>query len=120
MSVLEMPLGDSVSGVLISAEQDDYIVVPDDAPPTRKCAIICHEVGHMLLGHAAQPNAQSIVDSGLLDAFDPELIRFVIATRDGYEHPEEENAEIVATYLSAELDRRIQRGGYTYYDERWR
>lgn len=114
-------LDDSVSGALISTPQADYIAVSDHASPERLCAIVCHEVAHLLMGHDhGPPLSQSLFDSGLLGDIDPELAKSVVATRCAYDHPDEVDAEVVATHISVELRRRVMRGGHTFYDDRWR
>ena len=39
------------SGLWISTPAADYIVCAASATPTRRAAIVCHELAHMLLGH---------------------------------------------------------------------
>lgn len=121
MTMIVAPLASSVSGVLISTEQADYVAVSTDASPERQCAIVCHEVAHALLGHGQDHSlGSSLVQTGLLQGLDPELVRSVVAARQAYEETAETDAETVATYISVGLRRRVMRGGHTYYDERWR
>ncbi len=121
MTLLLAPLEQAVSGVLISTDHADYIAVSDQASPERKCAIVCHEIAHALLGHDdARPLSKSLIDSGLLRGIDPALVHAVVACRHAYAHTTETDAETVATYISVELRRRVMRGGHTYYDVLWR
>lgn len=123
ITVLEADFDASVSGMLIATQRADYIAVPSGASPERRSAIVCHEVAHMLLGHDhddKRPLSQTLADSGLLAGIDAELAGSVVAARCSYMHPDEVDAEVIATYLAAELGRRVMRGGDTYYDARWR
>ena len=120
MHLLVAPLGSSVSGLLVSTNHADYVVVAEGSSPERQCAIVCHEVAHSLLGHSHDdPPGSSLVDSGLLQGVDPKLARDVVAARHAYAHTQETDAEIVATYISIKLRRRVMRGGHTYYDDLW-
>lgn len=121
MMLLSAPLGNSVSGLLISTDHADYIAVSEEASPERLAAIVCHEVAHALLGHDHEGSVgKELVSSGLLNGIDASLADSVVAARQAYAHTAETDAETVATYLSIELRRRLMRGGHTYYDERWR
>lgn len=121
MSLLTEDLNQSVSGLLLSTDQADYIAVPANASPERLCAIVCHEVAHALLGHDhSKPLIRSLMDSGLLPGVDEDFARSIVAARYVYMDPTEVDAEIVATYLAKELRRRVLRGGDTFYEDRWR
>lgn len=119
--LLRSALDQTVSGVLICTDQADYIAVSDQASPERACAIICHEVAHALLGHDHEGSlTSSLIDNGLLKGLDPKLAESVVAARQAYAHSQEADAELVATYISVELRRRVMRGGHTFYDDLWR
>ena len=50
--ILEVPLsGTSPSGAWVPAPQRDYLLCPAGASSTRRTAVLCHEVSHILLGH---------------------------------------------------------------------
>lgn len=120
MQLLVAPLGSAISGLLVSTDKADYVVVAEGSSPERQCAIACHEVAHSLLGHShAESPGSALVESGLLQGVDPELARDVVAARHAYAHTRETDAETVATYISVKLRRRVMRGGHTYYDELW-
>lgn len=120
MTLLVAPLMSSVSGLLISTDQADYVVVSEGASPERLCAIVCHEVAHTLLGHDHSDSLSSdLLESGLLKGLDAGLAKSVVAARNAYDHTSEADAETVATYISAELRRRVMRGGHTYYNDLW-
>src|SRR5690625_7782883 len=79
MHLLVAPLGSSVSGLLVSTNHADYVVVAEGSSPERQCAIVCHEVAHSLLGHSHDdPPGSSLVDSGLLQGVDPKLARNIV------------------------------------------
>lgn len=120
MTILTAPLTSPVSGLLIATEKADYVVVGDEASPERQVAIVCHEVAHLLLEHDDKESLSSgLIQSGLLQRLNPELVRSVVAGRHAYAHTVELDAETVATHISIQLRRRVMRGGHTYYDELW-
>jgi len=98
---------DDPSGVWIATEHNDYIAFPEDAAPARKAAIVCHEVAHMLLGHAPQPGPEGLGALAVAAAptLDPDVAaRFL--RRHGYASGTEADAENLGTRLAAELARR--------------
>lgn len=118
--VLPLDLGPaSLSGLWISTDDSDYIAYARNASPERACAIVCHEIGHALLGHQHLDLADQVLASGHFTALSPDLVRATLAARHGYATPEEQDAELVGTHLSAGLRRRLERGGNLYTDERW-
>ncbi|GAA1491492.1 hypothetical protein [Brachybacterium sacelli] len=120
ISILTAPLTSPLSGLLIATGKADYVVVGDEASPERQVAIVCHEVAHLLLGHDDnQPLSSGLIESGLLQGLNPDLVRSVVAGRHAYAHATELDAETVATHISIQLRRRVMRGGHTYYDELW-
>lgn len=120
ITIISAPLASPLSGLLISTNKADYVVVGDEASPERQVAIVCHEVAHLLLGHDDQESLSAgLIESGLLRGLNPELVRSVVAGRHAYAHTTELDAETVATHLSIQLRRRVMRGGHTYYDELW-
>lgn len=121
MVLLSTPFVQSVSGALLCTRQTDYVAVSEHTSPERTCAIICHEVAHGLLEHDHKGSlSSSLVETGLMDGIDPELIDAVVAARKAYAHTAESDAEVVATRISVELRRRVMRGGHTHYDQLWR
>ncbi len=120
LTLLTEDLGSARSGLLISTEAADYIVVSSSTSPERTAAIVCHEVAHALLGHAHTADlADSLMDSGLVTGLDEDLVRSVVAARDTYEKGSESDAELLGTHLSFLLRERVLRGGHTFFDERW-
>lgn len=119
--LLAEPLPEAVSGVLMSTDKADYVAVSKEASPERQVSVVCHEIAHMLLGHDHQGSlASSLVETGLLSGLHPELAKSVVAGRQAYATTVETDAELVATYISVELRKRVMRGGNTHFDEHWR
>lgn len=82
MRLLTADLGPARSGLLLSTDAADYIVVSSDTSPERSYAICCHEVAHALLGHDHEGGlAESIIDSGMFAGLDKDLVRKVVAAR---------------------------------------
>jgi len=98
--VLNYPLDTAgPSGLWIGTSSGDYIVCSADTTPTRRAAIVCHELAHVLLGHEPEVGdleaAQAVVQL-LAPDVDP-LVAARFMTRHGYEGPAEEDAEAAAT-----------------------
>ena len=118
--LLVEPLPEAVSGVLMSTPRADYVAVSKEASPERQVSVVCHEIAHVLLGHDHPDSlASSLVETGLLSGLNPELVKSVVAGRQAYATTVEEDAELVATYVSVELRKRVMRGGNTHFDEHW-
>ncbi len=87
------------SGFWIGTSTGDYLVCSADATPTRRAAIVCHELAHMLLGHEPEvgdTEALSLVSTVLAPDVDASVAaRFL--TRHGYAGVAEEDAEAAAT-----------------------
>lgn len=90
------------SGFWLATATADYIAYPDDAPPTRRAAIVCHEVAHMLLEHdLSDPDPEAL--AGLTaPVLDPAVAaRFL--RRHSYATRDEREAELLGTRLMAAL-----------------
>jgi hypothetical protein len=108
--VLPVPFrGTLTSGAWVPTAHTDYLLHPDRASPTRREAVLCHELGHVLLHH----------DPALHDALTPELIGQVAPSisvstaramlfRSSYTNQEETDAEFVGTILATALAGRRQ------------
>ena len=110
--ILGAPLrGTMTSGAWVPTTKADYVLYPQSASPTRREAVICHELGHVLLHH----------DPALHDALTPALLGEVAPSlslstaramlfRSSYTNREEADAEYVGTVLATALaDRREAR-----------
>lgn len=103
--VLEYPLGDSAaSGLWLTTADVDYLVVSSGAALSRRTAILCHELAHMLLGHDADAEAADALTAVAPD-ISPE-VRGRFLARTAYEAHTECDAEEVGTSLATELLRR--------------
>lgn len=104
------------SGVWLATETADYIVIPADATPTREAAIVCHEVGHIMLGHSGPADQQAKIYAPDIDP----AIAARFMTRHGYEAQEERDAETFGTILATEANRRRSGGSDDFVSERVR
>lgn len=111
----------SMSGVWLQTPECDFIAYPDDATEIRKSAVVCHEVAHMLLGHAPTMNPQlpevlrglaPTVDSDIAARFlkDPTVLGALMRSH-AYRTPYERDAEVVGTRIVAHLRRASAIGG---------
>ena len=103
--IIGAPLrGTMTSGAWVPTAQADYVLYPQSASPTRREAVICHELGHVLLQH----------DPALHDALTPELLGQIAPSvsqstaramlfRSSYTNQEEADAEYVGTILATAL-----------------
>lgn len=100
ITLLRRPLPpDGPSGAWIALPDKDYIVVSTPVAPSHEAAIVAHEVGHMMLGHAG---ADLTDDARQLapDVSPHVAARFL--SRYGYGGRQEQEAEVFATLLAAE------------------
>jgi hypothetical protein len=104
LTMIDSDLGqDGPSGLWLATPTKDYIVVDTAGSPSRRAAVICHEVAHILLGHTGDPVAQDV--ASLVPNIRPSLAARFLA-RHGYDEPDEHAAEDLATQLVAEHTRR--------------
>ena len=93
----QLSTGDATGYALRRASQD-VVVVPTTATGSRRDAIICHELAHIVLEHAPLLKDDAAFVAMLTPNCSPELVaRFV--QRDGYDTDDERAAEILATRL---------------------
>jgi len=89
---------DMPSGLWIPTPTEDYIFYePRTSPPHREHCI-CHEVGHMVLRHKADPNRPGQYLHRIFENIDPALLDGARA-RTSYRFIEEQEAEMFATLL---------------------
>lgn len=94
--------GQPTSGLWLATEHADYLVIDDPTTPSRRAAIICHEVAHILLGHHGQAGgASAVLPSMAAPDLSPELIARAMA-RHSYADEAEADAEQTATLIGAE------------------
>ena len=108
ITLLPSPLsGDDPSGLWIATSKRDYVAYPAAATVTRRAAIICHELAHMLLGHDPQPDEAGL--EGLASSFVTHINPSVAARvlhRKHYAHDLEVEAEGLGTLFTLELSKR--------------
>lgn len=96
--------GDGVSGLWLATASTDYLVFDEHSNPARRVAVICHEVGHMLLGHRTDAALAALVNEVAPD-LSPGLVARALA-RHAYDSTIENDAERVATAVGFEHTRR--------------
>lgn len=98
---------DQPSGLWIATAKRDYIGYPATASVTRKVAITCHELAHMLLGHAPQQDQDSLasMSSALVRYVDPKIAARILH-RHHYAEDLETSAEGLGTLFTLELSKR--------------
>lgn len=98
--VLDMPIPPTApSGGWWACENDDYLVVDVASTQSRRAAIICHELAHILLGHKGDP-----LDADQLSILAPTMNPAVAARflgRHGYTTQVEQQAESLGTQLAS-------------------
>jgi hypothetical protein len=100
----DLTTGDA-TGYALRRRSEDVIVVPAKAVGARRDTIICHELAHIVLGHAPLVTDDIEVLSMLAPNCPPELVaRFI--PRDGYDTDDERAAETLATRLIARAQTR--------------
>lgn len=105
VTMVEQDLGqDGPSGWWVELPSADYVFVDSAGSPSRRAAVICHEVAHMLLGHKGEPVTAEV--AALLVPHLRLSLAARILTRHGYCEPDEHAAEDLATQLVAEHARR--------------
>lgn len=113
ISVIEkrLPRG-GPSGVWVSLPGKDLIVLDTEGTRTRREAALCHEIGHVVLGHSPSDDNIANFFPDLEPAFVASLLRNVnteaagaklMMFRCGYEDKQEQEAEKFATELLAAL-----------------
>lgn len=106
IKVLDITMPDSApSGLWLRHGDRDVIVVDEAAPPSRRAAIVCHEIAHMLLDHGDPEELRTETLALLAPDVDPEVRRRYMSRR-GYIDERESAAERVGTRLAAEVLRR--------------
>lgn len=108
--IVQLPVAlsnDQPSGLWVATADRDYIAYPATASVTRKAAIICHELAHMLLGHAPQPDIDGLTSmtSTLVTHLDPKIAARILH-RHHYAEDPEVAAEGLGTLFTLELRKR--------------
>lgn len=110
MILLELPLrGCAPSGAWMPMPDADYLLYPEGASPTRREAVLCHELGHILLKH--DPALHASLSLETLRTLAPSLSASTARAmlfRMGYTTDEEAAAEFLGTLLVTALHERRQ------------
>ena len=108
-------IDDSLTGMWIPTTVADYVFFEQQASPSRREAIIGHELGHLVLEHAARlADAPDDLLKALAPSVSPELARRILSrARSSYGEDEEALAEIFATSLIRAGQGRRATGGDT-------
>ena len=102
--LIPWPLTDvdeSLTGMWIPTAVADYVFFDGQASPSRREAIVGHELGHLVFDHAARlENASDELLKALAPSVSPELARRILSrARSTYGDEEESLAETFATAL---------------------
>jgi len=96
--------GSGLSGAWVPIGDEDYLLTPAGATPTRASAVICHELAHILLGHdpgfyfgGTLAKVQAAVQH-----LSPLTVQRMLG-RTGYTDRQEHHAEFFATVLHTRL-----------------
>lgn len=100
----EMSVPGVSSGLVVAFDHADCILVAKTSGPSRRDAIVCHEVAHLLLEHTGD-TATSDLLADLAPNLSADLVARMLA-RHAYDTPEEREAETMATMLVAERRKR--------------
>src|SRR4051794_3363742 len=92
--------GGPTSGLWLPTERADYLVIDEPTTPSRRAAIICHEVAHILLGHTPDIKSSAVIAATMPD-LSPALVARVLA-RHAYASEDETDAEELGTLIGAE------------------
>jgi hypothetical protein len=97
-------LPDSPCGLWLRREHDDLLIYAAGTSDYHIDQIVCHEVGHMILGHSqllsyrADHDDTAEICGSLLPDLDPKTVHAVLA-RGGYSDDQEHDAESFASRL---------------------
>ena len=91
----QFPESVEVSGMWLALPDQDVIAYPSGATEMRRCAVVGHEIGHMLLDHDVSGLGKT------LDLADVPVSRFL--AREHYNNAEEAAAERIATLVVRDL-----------------
>ena len=97
-------LVDSPCGLWLSRDEDDLLLYAEGTSDYHIDQIVCHEVGHMVLGHSQMLSYRADRDDTedlcreLMPDLDPETVRAVLA-RGEYSDDQEREAELFASRL---------------------
>ncbi|MFE4175478.1 secondary metabolite protein [Streptomyces sp. NPDC056909] len=102
-------LSTELCGMWVRTVRADYVFYDPRTSPAHQDHICAHEFGHILRGHRLRgPSADPVtrpVAERLVSTLDPSVVRMMLG-RTGYEHRDEQEAELIASLLMARIHRR--------------
>ncbi|WP_415925220.1 ImmA/IrrE family metallo-endopeptidase [Streptomyces sp. ME19-01-6] len=99
--LLTLPVG-SPDGLLVSADDRDFIVVEERLAPIHQHQVMLHELGHFICDHEAMPVMTPEASRLLLPSLDPELVHRVLG-RDHSHSEAEQEAEYVGSIIGRQI-----------------
>lgn len=99
--------GRGLCGMWIRASGVDYVFVHPETSRFHQDHIIAHELGHILRNHRGGPASGPVnpVPDRLVPTLDPAVVRMMLGRSD-YEHRDEQEAELIGSYLQQHVHRR--------------
>ncbi|MFI1890369.1 hypothetical protein [Streptomyces jumonjinensis] len=88
-------------GMWIATRATDYVFYDPQTSRAHQDHIIAHEFGHMLKQHRGVPGYSANAE-GLIQMMDPSVIELVLGRTD-YDEIEEQEAELVGSYLQQHI-----------------
>lgn len=95
-------------GLLVSTDLADYIFYAANTTPLHQLHIQCHELAHLVLGHAGTAALDTQVTALLMPSLPASVIERVLG-RTVYSETEEHDAELLASLIMRRIGR-IHRG----------
>ncbi|GAA2454897.1 hypothetical protein [Streptomyces macrosporus] len=97
----------SLCGMWIRTADVDYVFVHPETSRFHQDHIIAHELGHVLRNHRGGPASGPVspVTERLVPTLDPAVVRMMLGRGD-YEHRDEQEAELIGSYLQQHVHRR--------------
>lgn len=96
--------GSGLSGLWLETDDADLIVYEAASGAQHRNHIVAHEFSHMLCGHHSTEAMTDQAARVLFPDLDPDLVRRTLG-RGGYDHRDEQEAEVVATIMLERLGR---------------
>jgi hypothetical protein len=95
-------IGDSITATVLAARGGDYIFVRDDLNRLHHDHAVCHELGHLLLGHTEGTSVRPLVD-----LTEDTAAGWTLSRSCAYGDQREREAEAVAELIMDRVNRRI-------------
>ncbi|MFI1252791.1 ImmA/IrrE family metallo-endopeptidase [Streptomyces netropsis] len=107
---------DGPCGLWISGPEVDYIFYESDTSPLHQEHIIAHELGHVICGHKENAVLGEETSRLVLPTLDPRMVQSVLQ-RTYYTSAEEQEAEMIASLILQEANRRPLERNWTVPSE---